>query len=218
MSLGISIAVDGSADAELAEAIRVEVQERMGETTTYRLHYALDIEESDLPLLTDGRLDPGSELSILVPVAGRDECLVKGPVHGQRIALEHGGAGSTLEVRGSDVTVTMDREARSAVWADLTDSDAVSRILDTYGCTPDVETTSAGHPEDQHALVQRATDLQFLRRLARRNGFLFWVTSDARGADTARSGSIPSSRMTRNTPVTPARIANSSKRSASPAS
>jgi hypothetical protein len=185
MGLGIAIAVNGSVDAELAEASRVEVEERMGETTTYRLHYAADIREGDLPLLADSRLDAGSELSILVPVEGRNECLVKGPVHGQRIHLEHGGAGSTLEVQGSDTTVVMDREARSAVWADLTDSDAVTSILQNYGYTPDVETTSAGHYEDKHSLVQRASDLQFVRRLARRNGFLFWVTSDATGNETA---------------------------------
>ena len=40
-------------DAELAEASRVEVEERMGETTTYHLHYAADIQEGDLPLLAD---------------------------------------------------------------------------------------------------------------------------------------------------------------------
>lgn len=185
MGLGIAITVDGSPDAELAEASRVEVEERMGETTTFRLHYPLDISEGDLPLLTDGRLDVGSELSILVSVGGRNECLVKGSVHGQRIHLEHGGAGSTLEVSGSDNTVVMDREARSAVWSDVTDSDAVSSILNNYGYTPDVETTSASHQEDKHVLVQRATDLQFVRRLARRNGFLFWVTSDAQGTETA---------------------------------
>lgn len=185
MGLGIAIAVNGEVDTGLAEATRVEVEERMGESTTYQLYYPLDIREGDMPLLTDGRLDVGSELSILVTVEGRSECLVKGPVHGQRIHLEHGGAGSTLEVRGSDTTVGMDREARSAVWSDVTDSDAVTSILNNYGYTPDVETTSASHQEDKHTLVQRATDLQFVRRLARRNGFLFWVTCDARGTETA---------------------------------
>lgn len=185
MGLGIAIAVNGEVDAELAEAIRVEVEERMGETTAFRLHYPADIREGDLPMLMDRRLDASAELSILVSVEGRRECLVKGPVHGQRIHLVHGGAGSTLAVIGSDTTVVMDREARSAVWADATDSDAVTSILNTYGYTTDVETTSAGHFEDKHTLVQRATDLQFVRRLARRNGFLFWVTSDARGTERA---------------------------------
>jgi hypothetical protein len=39
--------------------------------------------------------------------------------------------------------------------------------------------------ETRHTLVQRDTDLQFVRRLARRNGFLFWVTCDGDGNETA---------------------------------
>ena len=67
MGLGISIAVNGSPDAELAEAALVEVEESMGQAATYRLHYAVDISEGDLPLPADSRLDGGSELSILAP-------------------------------------------------------------------------------------------------------------------------------------------------------
>jgi hypothetical protein len=79
----------------------------------------------------------------------------------------------------------MDRELKSVVWADVTDSDAVSGILGNYGYTPDVETTDAAHLEDKHSLVQRDTDLRFVRRLARRNGFLFWVTCNSAGMETA---------------------------------
>jgi hypothetical protein len=185
MGLGISITVDGSAEAELAEATLVEVEERMGQATTYRLHYTADIEEGDLPLLVDGRLDAGSEISVLVPTDSGRQCLVKGPVTGQRIHLQHGGAGSTLIAQGADTTITMDREAKSQVWAGLTDSDAVSSILGNYGYVPDVESTTAGHYEDKHTLIQRGTDLYFVQQLARRNGFLFWVTCDEFGVETA---------------------------------
>lgn len=185
MGLGITIAVDGSADADMAEATTVEVYEQLGTATTYRLRYDTDISAGDLPLLVDSRLDPGTELSILVPVEDTTCCLVKGPVHGQHIHLQHGGAGSWVEVRGLDTTVTMDRETRTTIWADVTDSDAVSTILAKYGYTADVESTSAGHPETKHALVQRDSDLRFVRRLARRNGFLFWVTCDSLGVETA---------------------------------
>jgi len=185
MGLGIAIAVNGSPDPELVQATRVEVYESMGETTTYRIHYEVDISEGDLPLLTDYRLDSGSDLSILIPVEDEAHCLVKGPVQGQSIHLAHGGAGSTLEVQGSDTTIVMDREAKSAVWAEITDSDAVTSILGTYGLTSDVESTSASHTEAKHALVQRESDLSFVRRLARRNGCLFWITCDQSGNETA---------------------------------
>jgi hypothetical protein len=110
---------------------------------------------------------------------------VHGRVTGQSVRLLHGGAGSSVDVQGYDSAVLMDRADKSVIWKDVTDSDAVSSILGGYNLTPDVETTSAGHFENKHTLVQRSTDLQFIRKLARRNGFLFWLTCDDQGLETA---------------------------------
>jgi phage protein D len=184
MGLNVAVAVGGTADASLAQATEIEVHERMGKETTYHIRYEADVSEGDLPLLVDSRLDPGSELAILTPVAGTTYCLVKGPVRGQRVHLQHGGAGSWVELQGADTSIEMDRETKSTVWADVKDSDAVSSIVGKYGYTPDVQTTSAGHYEKKHALAQRDSDLRFVRRLAQRNGFLFWVTCDE-GVETA---------------------------------
>jgi phage protein D len=185
MGLGIAIAVGGSPDQELAGATWVEVYERMGEMTTYRIRYDIDISEGDLPMLVDGRTDAGSELSVIAPVDGKNNYLVKGPVTGQQIHFEHGGAGSFVEVSGSDTSIAMDRETKTTLWSDVTDSDAVSTILAQYGYVPDADSTKAGHSEAKHTMVQRDTDLQFVRRLARRNGFIFWITCDRLGIETA---------------------------------
>jgi hypothetical protein len=185
MGLEIAIAVGGAVDPELAQAAAVEIHERLGAATTFRIRYELDISEGDLPLLVDSRLDAGSELAILVPVEETTHCLVKGPVHGQQINLQHGGAGSGLEVQGSDSSMVMDRETKSAVWTDVADSDAASSILGGYGFELDVQRTDGRHLESKHTLVQRSSDLRFVRHLARRNGFLFWITSDADGVETA---------------------------------
>lgn len=185
MGLGIAIAKNGMPDAALTEASTVEVHERMGEPTTYRIRYPVDIHEDDLPWLIEGKLDPGSELSVLVPVDDTVHCLVKGPVVAQQIHLDHGGPGSWIEVTGSDTSSLMDRETKAAVWIDVKDSDVVSSILSSYGYILDVETTDSMRVENKHALVQRDSDLRFVRRLARRNGFLFWVTCDTVGVETA---------------------------------
>jgi phage protein D len=79
----------------------------------------------------------------------------------------------------------MDREDKSVVWSDLTDSAAVMSVLSEAGFVPDIETTQAGHFELKHTLIQRETDLAFVRRLARRNGYLFWLSSDEFGIETA---------------------------------
>jgi hypothetical protein len=184
VGLGISIRVNGAPNETAASAAFVEVIESVGEPTQYRLEYSLDIADGDLPLLTDSSLGPGSEISVLVPTQESTECLVKGPVYGQQIQFKHGGAGSTLSVQGADSQITLDREDKVEAW-EATDSSVVASILADAGWIPDVETTQAGHFEMKHTLIQRETDLSFIRRLARRNGFHFWISCDEFGIETA---------------------------------
>jgi Phage tail baseplate hub (GPD) len=179
MGLGVSISVNGSSDTQLTEAIRMEIYERLGETTLFSIFYPADTTDGDIPNLIDSRLDPGSVLSINAGPDNGLQCLVKGPIYSHQIHLEHGGEGSTVEVKGADTSITMDREFQSVIWSDNTDSDAVNSILGDYGLTTDVTDTRASHSEDKHTLVQRESDLRFVRRLARRNGFYFWITCDA---------------------------------------
>ncbi len=185
MGLGIAIRIDGQPDETAAAAASVEIAERVGQPTSYRLEYAFDVGDGDFPLLKEPKLGPGAELSILVPTADAMHCLVKGPVYGQQIHFEQGGAGSTLTVLGGDSSIKLDREDKVVAWSDLTDSSAVSAILSQAGFTPDVETTQAGHAERKHTLIQRESDLAFIRRLARRNGHLFWISCDESGVETA---------------------------------
>lgn len=189
MALGASIAVGGAVDDELASASWIEVCERMGQPTTYRIRYEVEIGSTDFDRLVDARLDAGSVLSVLVPggSAGGSACLVKGPVGGQYIHFEHGGPRrSYVEVRGNDTAITLDREAQSKIWSDATDDVVVAAIVQGYGLIPDAPTKADGaHLEAKHVLVQRESDLSFVRRLARRNGFLFWITCDALGVETA---------------------------------
>jgi hypothetical protein len=185
MGLGIIITA-GAQPVQLPDPVWVEVSERAGETTTYRLRYDFDISAGDFPLLTDAQLDAGSELSVIVPLAGQQTCLVKGPVTGQQIHFVHGGSGSHVEVLGADTSILMDREFKTALWADQTDSDAVRSILDQYHRYKlDVDPTPAGHFASKHGLVQCESDLGFVRARARRNGFLFWLTCDETGTETA---------------------------------
>jgi phage protein D len=185
MPLGIAISVGGVADAQLSEAAQAVVEEGMMMSTRFQIVYPADIADGEIPLLSDSRLDPGSELSIIADSPGGAQCLVKGPVTGQLARLAHGGGSSSVEVRGADTSFAMDRENKATVWADVTDSEAVSTILAGYGYIPDVESTAARHLELKHALVQRGTDLAFVRMLARRNGAQFWISCDPLGIETA---------------------------------
>ena len=58
-------------------------------------------------------------------------------------------------------------------WVDVTDADVANAIFGNYGITPSSDNLaddSPSHAESGHSLMQRASDIQFLRTLARRNG------------------------------------------------
>jgi hypothetical protein len=187
MGLEIAIVVGTTAAPDLANADRVEVYERIGEATTYRLRYALAEADEDFAQLTDSRLDVGGTLTVAVPAPEDPEVLVKGQVYGQHIHFKHGVQGSYVDVLGGDLTLEMDRDISAKIWpASGAISDAVSSIIGGYPqVTPDVEALSVATDEGNHLLVQRDTDLRFLRRLARRYGYWFWVTTDTSYTTTA---------------------------------
>ena len=185
MGLGVAIRVNNAPDELVAGAASVEINESVGQPTNYRIEYNLDTAEGDFTLLNEAKLGPGSELSVIAPSAEGSACLVKGPVYGQQIHFEQGGSGSSLMVLGADSLIKLDREDKVVAWSDLTDSAAVTAILSQSNFVPDIETTNAGHFELKHTLIQRETDLAFIRRLARRNGSLFWLSCDEMGVETA---------------------------------
>ncbi|MBK9036240.1 MAG: hypothetical protein IPL61_34185 [Myxococcales bacterium] len=186
MTANLAILASGADAGDLASsAVRVEVCERIGEPTTYRIQFQLVEADGDFPLLADGRLGPGAELTIGTHVGDVDHVLVQGQVHGQRLRFRHGAHDSWVDVSGGDKAFELDREVKAKVWSDVTVSDAITTILSGYGVTADVDAIATSHPETGHTLVQRDTDLRFVRRLARRYGNWFWFTTDATGVTTA---------------------------------
>jgi hypothetical protein len=81
----------------------------------------------------------------------------------------------TLEIWGMDNSVLMDREEKLKDWPNKKDSDIAAEVFNQYGFTPDVEDTQVIHDEAVSTVIQRETDIQFLKRLALRNGFECYV-------------------------------------------
>ena len=67
----------------------------------------------------------------------------------------------------------MNLEEKVKEWVDVTDGAVANAIFSDYGITPAEDNTaddSPSHTESGHSLMQRGSDIQFLRTLARRNG------------------------------------------------
>ena len=100
-------------------------------------------------------------------------------------------SGSELAVTAMDPTVLMHLDEKVKSWPNMMDSDVASAIFSDakYRFTPVVESTRWSRQEDDHTLMQRGTDIQFLHQLADRNGYECFVElNDARRS----RGSLPS--------------------------
>ena len=83
-----------------------------------------------------------------------------------------------LEIWAMDKRVRLDREEKLKAWDNKKDSDIVAEILGEHGFKPTVEDTRIVHDQTVSTIIQRETDLNFLKRLASRNGFDFYVEGD----------------------------------------
>jgi len=85
---------------------------------------------------------------------------------------------SHLEIVAMDTSVLMSLEEKIATWPNLSDSDIVQQIVAGYGVQANVESTPTVHQENDTTIIQRATDIQFVRTLAERNGMEFYFETD----------------------------------------
>ena len=85
---------------------------------------------------------------------------------------------SHLEIEAMDTSVLMSLEEKVATWPNLSDSDIVQQIVSGYGVTVNVDSTPTVHQENDTTIVQRTTDIQFVRELAQRNGLEFYFETD----------------------------------------
>jgi hypothetical protein len=174
--------LDGTAAAEaLYGAITaLEVEENADLPGAVQITLAVNRSaDSDLAYVNDPGFQPFKSLAIVAtPDGGDPQCIFDGVVLSQKLHLERGATGSTLLVWGQDASWLMNLEEKVKEWTDVTDADVASSIFGDYGITASDDNSnddSASHTEDTHSLMQRATDGQFLRELARRSGKWFRV-------------------------------------------
>lgn len=187
MGLDILICVNDIPNEKLTASVSsVEVQERIDQNTTYKLNFMVDVCDGDIGLSLEANTDIGSILSILANVNESLVCLVKGPVTQHNVNLQHGGAGSSLHIEGQDTGYNMDHSTNFQISSAVSDADIATRIITSNdNMVADVEPTpSTTHEEDTHSHIQRDTDLNEIRTLARRNGFHFWITYSPEGVAT----------------------------------
>jgi phage protein D len=128
-----------------------------------------------LTYIDDDRLKPGVSISIDVGFNAGVQPLIEGYITHMKPRIVPDPAQCVLEVWGMDRSILMDRQEVLKDWPNKKDSDIAREILTKYGFIPKVEDTKNVHNEKVSTIIQRETDMQFLKRLAERNGFLCYV-------------------------------------------
>jgi hypothetical protein len=181
LNYSFSIVIGGNSADDLAATFNaLEVEENVDAPGAFSLTLPVNVTSTgDYDVINDSRLAPLSNVAIVATASdGNPQCLFDGYVLAQTAHLDTGTVASTLRVWGQDATWLMNTTEQVREWVDLTDGDVANSIFGDYGFTPDptnLDDDSPSHTSDGATLMQRATDAQFLRLLARRNGKLFRV-------------------------------------------
>ncbi len=161
---------------DAVEEIAVDTSLESGSVFRIRLGIAQN-DLGDWRFLQEDLFRPLTPVTVRVAVGAVPvpEVLMTGYVARQDVTYENEGDDSTLELSGLDATVLMGLQEKIAPWPNLPDSAIAAAIFAQYSLVPMVQPTAPTLIEPEGTTIQRGTDLRFLRKLARRNGFDVYV-------------------------------------------
>jgi hypothetical protein len=183
MLIGPTIAVP--APPPLLEALgRVEVthsdEGQSGFQITFQVGRSGPTDVLDYALLANPLLKPFNRVILIVTVNAMPRVLMDGIITHQELSPSNEPGASTLTVTGEDVSVMMDLEERSAEHPAQDETVIALKLIAgyaQYGLLPKVIPPLAIDPPIpiERVPVQQGTDLQYLRQIAERHAYVFYV-------------------------------------------
>ena len=168
--------VDGELDVPKTDLLSLEVELDTGLASMFRLRLAIRQQrDGSWTYLDEERFRPWMPIRISGGFDTGTEELLSGYVTHVKPDFSRSGAECSLEIWGMDQSVLMDREERLYAWPNERDSAIAAKIFSQHGLLPVVTDTEARHDDKISTIIQRETDMQFLKRLALRNGFECYV-------------------------------------------
>ena len=146
---------------------------------------------TDYGLLKSGGLKPVTRVVVGVLLGVSPEVLIDGVITHHELTPSNEPGHSTLTIKGKDVSLMLDLKEKNEKYENQPDSVIFTRIISTYaryGLTPQPSPTTDVPIMLQRIPRQQETDLQFIRRLAKRNGFVFYLEPMTFGVSRAYFG------------------------------
>lgn len=162
------------------DALRsLEVTNRDRERDGFEMRFSLGKDSLlDYGLLLNGFFDPPNRVIIAVLIGVLPQVLIDGIITQHQVVPSNRPGESTLVVTGEDISLRLDLEEKNETYPNQPDSVIVLRLLAayaTYGLVPMVTPTTDVPIQINRIPTQQGTDLAYIRELARRNGFVFYI-------------------------------------------
>jgi phage protein D len=109
---------------------------------------------------------------------GNTEHLIEGYITDIKFHIDKEERKSYVEINGMDPTVLMNLQEKLESWIDKPDHQIAKEIFSKYGFDTSIDNTVEPQLEPGYVVIQRETDIEFLKRLALRNGFECFVKKD----------------------------------------
>ena len=145
----------------------------------------------DYGLLQSGVVEPFTRVMIGVILGATPEVLIDGIVAHHQILPGNEPGTSTLIITGKDVSQMLDLEEKNEKYENQPDFLIVTRLIGSYSqyqLVPTIIPTTDLPISIERIPRQHETDLKFIKRLAKRNGFIFYIEPITFGANKAYWG------------------------------
>ena len=163
------------------QSVQVEDHAELADLLRVKLTVGVRPDGGGWTVLDDDTFARLAKVSLRVRVGNTRETLIHAYVVETSVSFSAQPGQSVLTVVAMDPTVLMNLEEKVKPWPDMADSDIASAIFGDYGFTPQIRDSQPARSDNEHRVMQRGTDIQFLTHLARRNGCECYVETGASG-------------------------------------
>jgi len=187
---------------------RVEVTSDADHGDGFQLTFTMSKEKPpDYSLRQSGTFDPLTRVTIAVLLGITPEVLINGVITHHQVQPSSEPGMSTLTVTGKDLSLMMGLQETNAKFENQPDflifETLIAKGYTKFGLVPQATPTTDVPIMIDRIPRQHESDLRFVRRMARRNGFVFYVEPLTIGLSTAYFGpeiraGVPQSALTMN--------------------
>jgi len=175
-SFSCAVLVNGEAAGSLLHCIAsVTVDEDLdvGSSCSIELN-ACRNEDGSWPYLADANLQVWNRVTVYAAFPKRTELVFDGYISQLTARTDEEAGNMVVQINGVDASYHMNQEEKTRIWRGKTYEAIATEIFGLYGFKPLVA-PPPGTGEPPLQVAQRATDHRFLRELARRRGYEFYV-------------------------------------------